>query len=69
MRQCKMQISTQTDNQNYRKENVATNENCILRKMVLKFQNHSFNILYKIAFWNNQKWLNKELIIWSGLLI
>ena len=37
--------------------------------MVLKFQNHIFNILYKIAFWNKQKWLNKELIIWSGLLI
>ena len=34
--------------------------------MGLKFQNPSF-ILFKIAFWNKQKWLNKELIIWSGL--
>ena len=66
MRQFKMQIPTQTDNQNKRK-NVATNENCILRKMGLKFQNSSFNILCKIAFWDKQKWLNKELIIWSKL--
>ena len=50
-----------------REKNVATNENCILRKMGLKFQNPSFNILCKIAFWNKQKWLSKELIIWSGL--
>ena len=35
--------------------------------MGLKFQNPSFNILCKIAFWNKQKWLNKELIIWDGL--
>ena len=35
--------------------------------MGLKFQNPSFNILCKIAFWNKQKWLSKELIIWSGL--
>ena len=40
---------------------VATNENCILRKMVLKFQNPSFNISCKTAFWNKQDWLNKEL--------
>ena len=46
---------------------VATNENCILRKMGLKFHNPGFNLLCKIAFWNKQKWLNKELIIWSGL--
>ena len=32
-----------------------------------KFQNPSFNILFKIAFWNKQKKMNKELIIWSGL--
>ena len=36
-----MQISTQTDNHKQRK-NVATNENYILRKMGLKFQNPSF---------------------------
>ena len=48
-----------------REKNVATNENCILRKMGLKFQNTNFKI--QIAFWNKQKWLNKELIIWSGL--
>ena len=42
MRKFKMQISTQTDNQKQRK-NVATNENCILRKIGLKFQNPSFN--------------------------
>ena len=57
MTQFKVQISSQTDNQNYRK-NVATNENCVMRKMGLKFQKASFNILCKIAFWNNQKWLN-----------
>ena len=50
-----------------REKNVATSENCILRKMGLKFQNPSFNILFKIAFWNKQKKMNKELIIWSGL--
>ena len=50
-----------------REKNVATNENCILRKMGLKFQNPSFNILFKIAFGNKQKRLNKELIIWRGL--
>ena len=57
MTQFKVQISSQTDNQNYGK-NVATNENCVMRKMGLKFQKASFNILCKIAFWNNQKWLN-----------
>ena len=55
-----MQISTQTDNQNLG-ENVATNENCILRKMGLKRENSGFNILCKIAFWNKQNWLNSEL--------
>ena len=50
-----------------REKNVATSENCILRKMGLKFQNPSFNILFKIAFWNKKKKMNKELIIWSGL--
>ena len=50
-----------------REKNVATNKKCILRKMGPKFQNPSFNILFKIAFWNKQKKMNKELIIWSGL--
>ena len=45
-----------------REKNNATSENCIPRKMSSKFQNPSFNILCKIAFWNKQKWLNKELI-------
>ena len=35
--------------------------------MDLKFQNPSFNILCKIALWNKQMWLSKELIIWSRL--
>ena len=35
--------------------------------MGLKFQNFNFNILFKISFWNKQKWLNKGLIIWSML--
>ena len=35
-----------------REKTVATSENCILRKMSLKFQNPSCNILCKIAFWN-----------------
>ena len=39
-----------------------------LRNMTLKAQNPGFNILWKIAFWNEQKWLNKGLIIWSRLL-
>ena len=49
------------------KKDVSTNENSILRNMVLKFPNPNFNILCKIAFWNKQKWLTKELILWSGL--
>ena len=35
--------------------------------MGLKFQNPSFNMLCRIAFWNKKKWLNKELIIWSEM--
>ena len=31
-----------------REKNVAINENCILRKMGIKFQNPNFNILCKI---------------------
>ena len=45
-----------------REKNVATSENCILRKMGLKFQNPSFNILFKIAFWNKKKrWIRSWL--------
>ena len=50
--QCKMQISTKSDKT--REKNVASKENCILRKMGLKFQNPRFKILCKIAFWNKQ---------------
>ena len=46
-----------------REKIVANNENCILRKTGLKFKNPSFKTLSKIAFWNKQKWLNKDLII------
>ena len=42
MRKFKIQISTKTDNQKYRKNN-ASNENCVLRKMGLKCQNPVFN--------------------------
>ena len=43
-----MQISTQTDNQKYRKS-VATEKNA-LKKMGLNFQNPKFDVLCKIAF-------------------
>ena len=49
-----------------REKNVATNENCILRKMGLKFEDTNFNILCEITFWNKQKWLNKELSLFGG---
>ena len=39
---CKYQLKQITKT---REKNVATNENCILRKLSLKFQNPSFNIL------------------------
>ena len=42
--------------------NAATNEKCIPKKM------YSEKKICKIAFWNKQKWLNKELIMWSKLL-
>ena len=61
---CKYQLQQITKT---REKNVATNENWILKKMGLKFQNPNLNILRKIAFWNKQKWLNKELITWRGL--
>ena len=40
--------------------------------MDLKSQNPDFSIVYKIAFWIKQKWVNKELIIimeWDGQVI
>ena len=54
MRQFKMQISTQKITKT-REKNVGTNENCILRKMSLKFQNLIFKFFCKIAFLNKQK--------------
>ena len=50
-----------------REKDVASNENCTLRKTGLKFKNPSFKTLSKKAFWNKQKWLNKDLIIWGRL--
>ena len=50
-----------------REKSIGTNGNCILRKMVLKFQNPRPNNLCKITFWNKHKRLNNELAIWSGL--
>ena len=35
-----------------------------MRNRYFKFQNPDFNILRKIAFWNKQKGLNEELILW-----
>ena len=63
----KMQISIQPDNQNQRKKMLQPMKTAS-RKMSLNFQNPSFNILCKITLWNKQNGLNKELIIWSGLL-
>ena len=40
----KMEISTQTDNDNLR-ANVATNKTYILSRMCLRFRNSKFNIL------------------------
>ena len=54
----RMQISTQTDDHNFRK-NSATDKKYILRNKGSKFQSHRFKFLCKIAFWKNQKWLNK----------
>ena len=61
---CKYQLKQITKT---RGQIFATNENCFLRKMSLKFQNPSFSILCKIAFWSKQKWLKKKQIIWSRL--
>ena len=54
---CKYQLKQITK---IREKNVATNENCILIKIGLKFQNSSFNILYELAFWTKPKWQNKD---------
>ena len=35
-------------------KNVATNKSCILRKMILTFQNLNFNIFWKMSFLNKQ---------------
>ena len=53
MRQFKMQTSAQKITKT-REKNVATNENCMLRKMNLKFQKSSNSILCKNVFWNKQ---------------
>ena len=34
----------------------------ISKKKGLKSQNPKFNIFWKIAFWNKQKWLNKNML-------
>ena len=57
---CKYQLKQITKTRE--KKNVATNENWILRKMGLKFQNPNFNILRKITFWNKQSgWIRSWL--------
>ena len=38
-----------------------TNESRVLRKMGLKFENPSFNILCKIKTWKKKKCLNKKM--------
>ena len=56
---CKYQLKQITKT---REKNVASNENCILRKMKLKLQNPSFNILWQIEFWSKQKcWIKSWL--------
>ena len=48
-----------------RERSVETNRNFILRKMDLKFQNPSFNILCKIAFWNKKTIISSWISSWS----
>ena len=36
-------------------------------KFVENLKNPSFNILCQITFWNKEKWMTKELVIWSVL--
>ena len=43
-------------------------ETMFREKWAYNFKNLNFNILCKIAFWNRQKWLNKELMILSRRL-
>ena len=45
----KMQVSTQTDNHEYR-ESGATEQSTFFKTMGLRFWNPEFNILCKIAF-------------------
>ena len=49
----KMQISIQTDNQNQRRKMLQPMKTAS-RKMSLKFQNPSFNILCKITLWKSK---------------
>ena len=56
----RMQISTQTDDHNFRK-NGATDKKYILRNNGSKFQSHKFKVLCKIALCKNPKWLNKVM--------
>ena len=58
----RMQISTQTDDHNFRK-NGATDKKYILRNNGSKFQSHKFKVLCKIALCKNPKWLNKVVSI------
>ena len=59
-----MQISTQTDNSNLRK-NVATDKKKFFKKR-LKLQNPKFNIFWKVALSNKQNFLTR--IIYFNLL-
>ena len=56
----RMQISTQIDDHNFKK-NGATYKKYILRNKGSKFQSHKFKVLCKIALCKNQKWLNKVM--------
>ena len=57
---CKYQLKKITKT---KEKKVATNENCILRKMSLKLWNPSFTTLCKIALWNSSKsgWIKSWL--------
>ena len=57
---CKYQLKQIT--KKTREKNAATNENCILRQIGLKFQNPSFNILCKGAFWNKQNYMSQNYL-------
>ena len=51
-----MHISTQID-KTTTQEKMLLPINYLLKKLDLKLQNRNFNTVYKIAFWNKQKWL------------